>query len=199
MFHLFFHLFFRLLCLTLLNFTCGIVPVMAGTYEIDSAHTAVYFSASHFERTFMRGRFMGIQGRIEFDPVQKTGRLDINIDPDTVDTGLRGLDVVLRSSQYLDTKEFQVVRFQSNSFEFNGAQLQAVHGALTLHGKTLPVVLRATRFSCGEVKFLVLRRMVCGGDFQTKIQRSDFGMRHALPDVGDTVTLDISVEATPVK
>lgn len=189
---------FHFFSLILLNFIGGILPAMAGSYQIDSAHTAVYFSASHFDRTFMRGRFMGIQGVVEFDAAEKTGRLDINIDPDTVDTGLRGLDVVLKSAQFFDTKEFQVVRFQSNRFEFDGAQLQAVHGALTLHGKTLPVVLRATRFSCGEVKFLVLRRMVCGGDFQAKIQRSDFGMRHALPDVGDTVVLDISVEATPM-
>jgi polyisoprenoid-binding protein YceI len=189
----------RFLFLSLLFLIMGTAPVMAASYQIDPSHTAIYFSAAHFERTFMRGRFMGIKGQVEFDAARKSGSLDINIDPDTVDTGLRGLDGILKSSQFLDTKEFQFARFKSSRFEFAGEQLQAVHGDLTLHGVTLPIILKASRFSCGEMKIVVLRRSVCGGDFQTQIQRSAFGMRHALPDVGDTVTLEISVEAFPME
>ncbi len=173
-------------------------PVYAATYQIDSAHTAVYFAASHFDRTWLRGRFMGIKGQVEFDAAQKSGSLDLTLDPDTLDTGLRGLDSVLKSSQYFDTKEFPQVRFVSTKFEFEGERLQAVLGNLTLRGVTRPVRLQAKRFSCGEVKFLVLRRKVCGGDFHAEISRSSFDMRHALPDVGDLVVLDIAVEASPV-
>lgn len=170
----------------------------AAPYQIDSAHTAVHFAASHFDRTWLRGRFMGIKGQVEFDAAQKSGSLDLTLDPDTLDTGLRGLDSVLKSSQYFDTKEFPQVRFVSTKFEFDGERLQAVLGNLTLHGVTRPIRLQAKRFSCGEVKFLVLRRMVCGGDFHAEILRSSFDMRHALPDVGDLVLLDIAVEASPV-
>lgn len=169
----------------------------AAPYQIDTAHTAVHFAASHFDRTWLRGRLMGIKGQVEFDAAQKSGSLDLTLDPDTLDTGLRGLDSVLKSSQYFDTKEFPQVRFVSTKFEFEGERLQAVLGNLTLHGVTQPVRLQAKRFSCGEVKFLVLRRMVCGGDFHAEIKRSSFDMRHALPDVGDLVLLDIAVEASP--
>lgn len=172
-------------------------PLLAAPYQIDSAHTAVHFAASHFDRTWLRGRFMGIKGQVEFDAAQKSGSLDVSIDPDTLDTGLRGLDTVLKSSQYFDTKEFPQARFISTRFEFDGERLLAVQGDLTLHGVTLPVRLQAQRFSCGEVKFLVLKRHVCGGDFHAEIRRSAFGMRHALPDVGDLVLLDIAVEASP--
>jgi polyisoprenoid-binding protein YceI len=42
-------------------------------------------------------------------------------------------------------------------------------------------------------------RDVCGGDFHASLPRSAFGMTRFLPDVGDTVTLHISVEATPAQ
>ena len=171
----------------------------SASYQLDNLHTAVHFAVSHFEISTMRGRFALIKGELEFDPVQATGSLDLTIDPDTVDTGLRGLDAVLKSDQFFDTKEFPQIRFVSNRFEFDGTRLIAVHGQLTLHGVTKPVVLQAQRFVCKEVKIIVLRRNVCGGDFQTKIKRSQFDMRRHLPDVGDEVTLDIAVEATPVK
>ncbi len=174
------------------------LPVQAATYQIDSAHTAVHFAASHFDRTWLRGRIMGIKGQVEFDAAQKSGSLDLIIDPDTLDTGLRGLDSVLKSAQYFDTREFPQVRFISTKFEFEGERLLAVQGNLTLRGVTQPVRLLARRFSCGEVKFLVLRRMVCGGDFYAEIRRSSFDMKHALPDVGDLVMLDIAVEASPL-
>jgi polyisoprenoid-binding protein YceI len=176
---------------------CHVGAAQAALLEIDSAHTSVHFAASHFDRTWLRGRFMGIKGTVEFDAAQKSGSLDLTIDPDTLDTGLRGLDTILKSAQYFDTKEYTQARFVSSRFEFEGERLLAVQGDLTLHGVTLPVRLQAQRFSCGEVRFLVLRRQVCGGDFHAEIKRSSFGMRHALPDVGDLVLLDIAVEASP--
>lgn len=168
-----------------------------GRYEIDSSHTGVYFAATHFERTLVRGRFLGIKGQLDFDAANRSGSIDLEIDPDRVDTGLRGLDAVLRSSQFFDTKEYPQVRFQSTRFEFLGEQLQLVHGMLTLHGVTLPVQLKAERFSCGDVKIVFIRRYVCGGEFRAQISRSSFGMKQFIPDVGDTVWLEIAIEASP--
>jgi polyisoprenoid-binding protein YceI len=170
----------------------------AAAFEIDSSHTGVYFAASHFERTLVRGRFLGIKGKIEFDAASHSGSFDLDLDPERIDTGLRGLDAVLRSAQFFDTKEYPLVRFQSTRFEFDGEQLRTVHGMLSMHGVTLPLQLKTERFSCGEVKIVLLRRFVCGGEFRAQISRSSFGMRQFLPDVGDTVWLDIAVEASPV-
>lgn len=174
-------------------------PLRITRYQLDSTHTSVAFAASHFGMSSMRGRFSGIKGQLEFDPVQGSGSLDLVIDPDSVDTGLRGLDAVLKSPQFFDTKEFPQARFQSTRFEFDGERLLAVHGTLNLHGVSQPLVLQAQRFRCAEVKIIVIRRFVCGGDFSAKILRSSFGMRQHLPDVGDEVQLDIAVEASPVK
>jgi polyisoprenoid-binding protein YceI len=35
---------------------------------------------------------------------------------------------------------------------------------------------------------------VCGGDFETTIKRSDFGMTYGLPVIPDNIKLEIQVE-----
>ena len=46
------------------------------------------------------------------------------------------------------------------------------------------------------VNQLVARlKMQCGADLQATIKRSDFGVKYALPALGDDVTLRIPVEA----
>jgi YceI-like domain len=53
----------------------------------------------------------------------------------------------------------------------------AVAGTLTLMGKAQPVTLSATRFNCYENP--QIKREACGGDFETTIQRSKFGLGFA--------------------
>jgi polyisoprenoid-binding protein YceI len=170
----------------------------AGSYAIDESHTSVHFSVAHFERSAVRGRWLKVTGKIDYDVATKTGAVDLTIAADTVDSGLKVLDGVLTSAQFLNAEQYPAIRFQSSAFEFEGERLKAVNGALTLHGVTRPVQLMAERFQCGEIKLLALRRQVCGGEFRATIRRSDFGMTRYLPEVGDEVRLDIEVEASPV-
>ncbi|NBT11919.1 MAG: polyisoprenoid-binding protein, partial [Betaproteobacteria bacterium] len=52
---------------------------------------------------------------------------------------------------------------------------------------------KAVRFNCFEHPRL--KREVCGGDFETTIQRSQWGMGYAIPAIPDAVRLVIQVEA----
>lgn len=174
-------------------------PALAApvAYTVDPTHTAVYFSAGHFDRTTVRGRFNKIDGRIVYDPASGAGSIDFTVDTDSVDTGNRSLDGVLRSAQFLDAQNFPVARLQANRFVVENGKLVAVEGQLSLHGATRPLRLEADRFSCGEIVLFGVRRNVCGGDFHATLPRSAFEITRFLPDVGDTVTLQISVEASP--
>jgi len=172
--------------------------VQAAPFVLDESHTSVHFAVAHFERSTVRGRWTKIKGGLDYDAVTRVGAVDISIDPDTVDTGLRVLDSVLRSAQFLHTEQFPVIRFLSTGFEFDNENLKAISGHLTLHGVSLPVRLLADRFNCGEVRLMALRRYVCGGDFHVTIKRSEFGMNRMLPEVGDTVRIDIAIEASPI-
>ena len=172
-------------------------PAFAASFAPDLAHTSVYFGASHFDRSTMRGRFDKIDGAINFDESTSQGGFDFTVDADSINTRLRVLDGVLKSEQFLDAAKFPVIRLRSDRFVVEGGKLVAIEGKLTLHGVTQPVRLEVRRFSCGEEKMPRSTRHVCGGDFHLAIARSAFGMTRFLPDVGDRVDIDISVEATP--
>ncbi|SOZ13795.1 conserved hypothetical protein; putative base-induced periplasmic YceI-like protein [Cupriavidus taiwanensis] len=166
-------------------------------YTLDPAHTTVYFSASHFERSSVRGRFGKIDGRLVYDADSGAGAIDVTVDLGSVDTGNRTLDGVLRSAQFFDIAEHPVARLRADRFLSEAGHLTAVEGELTLHGVTRPVRLLAERFRCGEVTLFGVRRHVCGGDFRADVPRSAFGMTRFLPEVGDIVTLQVAVEASP--
>ncbi|PZX29554.1 conserved hypothetical protein; putative base-induced periplasmic YceI-like protein [Cupriavidus phytorum] len=166
-------------------------------YALDPTHTTVYFSASHFERSSVRGRFGKIDGRLVYDADSGAGALDVTVDLGSVDTGNRTLDGVLRSAQFFDIAEHPVARLRADRFLSEAGRITAVEGELTLRGVTRPVRLLAERFRCGEVTLFGVRRQVCGGDFRAEVPRSAFGMTRFLPEVGDIVTLQVAVEASP--
>lgn len=175
----------------------GITHAAPVSYTVDPVHTTVYFSATHFDRSSVRGRFGKVDGRVIYDEETGAGALDFAVDASSVDTGNRTLDGVLRSAQFLHAAEFPVVRLRANRFIVEDGRLVAVDGDLTLLDVTRPLRLQAERFRCGDATFMGITRHVCGGDFRATFVRSEFGMRRFLPEVGDTVTLLISVEASP--
>ncbi|MCK4124228.1 polyisoprenoid-binding protein [Ralstonia pseudosolanacearum] len=170
---------------------------LAAPFTPDLAHTAVYFGASHFERTTLRGRFDKIDGAIDFNEADNQGGFDFTIDAASINTRLSELDGVLKSEQFLDAAQFPIIRLRSDRFVVEGGKLVAVEARLTLHGVTQPVRLDVRRFNCGDIKLIAATLHVCGGDFHLAIRRSAFGMTRFLPEVGDRVDLEISVEASP--
>jgi polyisoprenoid-binding protein YceI len=185
---------FRLLGLSGLMLLAG--AGTAAEYKLDPAHTAVYFAVPHYDISLVRGRIRGIKGTVEFDPAAKRGAIDVLVDADSLDTGNSTLDQVLRSDQYLDNAKWGEVRYASSRFVFDGDRLTAIEGTLVLHGVARPLRLATERFTCKDVHLGLATRHVCGGEFTATLRRSDFGMTHFLPDVGDAVMLTIGVEAT---
>jgi polyisoprenoid-binding protein YceI len=170
---------------------------IAAEWAVDADHVSVNFAVSHFDISYVHGRFGKIAATVHFDPEAKTGQVVVTVDADSVDTGNRVLDGVLRSSQFLDAGPNPEIRFLGERFVYAGDQLAAVDGTLLLHGVQRPLRLTVERFVCKDVAAGIVSRHVCGGELRTSFMRSDFGMTRFLPDVGDEVRLDIGVEATP--
>lgn len=166
----------------------------AATYAIDPTHTFVTFEATHFGTSTNRGRFDKKEGTVQFDRAAKTGRIDITIDTSSINTGVAPFDKHLRSKDFFNTDEHPSARFVADQLRFDGDKVSAVNGMLTMLGKTLPVTLTAQRFNCYDNP--MLKREVCGGDFDTTIQRSQWGMNWGLNmGVPDAIRLVIQVEA----
>jgi polyisoprenoid-binding protein YceI len=166
----------------------------AADYAIDPTHTFVTFEIGHFGTTTNRGRFDKKEGTVQFDRAAKTGKVNISIDTTSVNTGTPGFDKHLQSADLFDAAKFPTIKFASDKFVFSGDKVSEIVGNLTLLGKTQPVTLKANQFNCYENP--MIKREVCGGDFETTIDRTAFGMAYGV-DWGfpKNVRLVVQVEA----
>lgn len=166
----------------------------AATYAIDPNHTAVIFEVDHFGATTNRGRFPGKEGKVEFDRAAKTGKADIVVDVAALNTGVAPFNKHLMSADFFNSEQNPTARFVADKFSFNGDKVSEVAGQLTLLGKTHPVTLKATKFNCYQSP--ILKREVCGGDFETTIKRSLWGVNYGLNfGFQDDIKLIVQIEA----
>lgn len=164
-----------------------------GTYKIEPTHTFVTWEAKHFGVSTSRGRFDKKDGTIEIDAVAKKGTAEITIDMKSMNTGVAPFDKHLTSKDFFNADEFPTATFKVNSFKFDGDRVTEATGTLTMLGKTNPVTLKSTSFGCYMSP--MIKRQVCGGDFETTIQRSQWSMNYGIPAIPDSVRLLIQVEA----
>lgn len=166
----------------------------SATYAIDPTHTFASYEIGHFGTSTNRGRFDKKEGSVTLDKAAKTGKVEITIDLTAVNTGVEGMNKHLQSKDFFDVAQFPTAKFVGDKFSFNGDKVSEVAGTLTLRGKTLPVTLKATNFNCYMNP--MLKREVCGGDFETTLKRSlwgvDYGLNFGFPD---DVKLIVQVEA----
>jgi polyisoprenoid-binding protein YceI len=172
----------------------GTAQAQSATYAIDPTHTFVTFEVQHFGTSTNRGRFDKKEGTVSFDRAGKTGKVDISIDAASISTGTAPFDKHLQSKDFFNAAEFPKVTFTSDKFNFNGDKVSEVSGMLTLLGKALPVTLKASNFNCYQSP--IVKREVCGGDFETTIDRMQWGMgTYVPPGQPGNVKLVIQVEA----
>jgi polyisoprenoid-binding protein YceI len=172
----------------------GLANAEAATYAIDPMHTYVTFEVNHLGTSTNRGRFDKKEGGVQFDKVSKSGKVELTVDTASIDTGSAVFDKELQSDHFLNSAVFPKAKFVADGFAFDGDKVSTVSGRLTLLGKTNPVALKAMSFNC--YMHPMLKREVCGGDFEVVIQRSqwgmDWGMNFGIPD---NVKLVVQVEA----
>lgn len=161
-------------------------------YTLDPAHSWVQFELSHFGTSTIRGRLGPAEGSVSLDRSAGRGEIGVTIPMASVSTGLAMFDKHLRDGELLSTTEHPTAWFVSRDLRFDADRLTELRGELTLRGVSRGLTLTAIRFAC--YRHPVLQREVCGGDFEGRIRRSDFGIDYGLPFVRDEVTLRVQVE-----
>ncbi len=168
----------------------------AVTYTIEPTHTFATFEIGHFGASTNRGRFDKKSGAVTLDRAAKTGKVEISIDTTSINTGTAAFDKHLQSADLFDAAKFPTMTFVGDKFSFNGDKVSEVAGQLTLLGKTAPVTLKATQFNCYQSP--MLKREVCGGDFEATIDRTTWGMNYGV-DWGFPKNVRIVVQVEAVK
>jgi polyisoprenoid-binding protein YceI len=171
-------------------------------FTIDPIHTSVGFTVRHLMIAKVRGHFTSVSGTIEIPPGTDLPKaIDVNIAGASIDTREPQRDEHLRSPDFLDVATYPTLTLRSTSITGSPNAFK-IHGDLTIHGTTRPVVLDATFEGRATDPWGNLR---AGYEASTTISRKDFGLtwNQALEAggvaVGDEVRIEISVEAIAPK
>ena len=164
------------------------------TYAIDPSHTFATFQISHFGASVNRGRLDKKEGTVQFDRAGKSGKVDVTFDTGSINTGTPAFDKHIKSADMFNAEQHPTMRFVSDKFVFDGDKVSSVEGKLTMLGKTQPLTLKANQFNCYQSP--MLKREVCGGDFEGTLDRTAFGMDYGVQFGFDkNVRIVVQVEA----
>lgn len=174
----------------------GTAQAQSATYALDPTHTFVTFEIGHFGTSTNRGRFDKKEGTVQFDRAGKTGKVDLTIDATSISTGTPPFDKHLQSADLFNAAKFPTIQFSADQFRFNGDKVSEIGGKLTMLGQTHPVTLKANNFNCYQSP--MLKREVCGGDFEATIDRTQWGMDYGV-SFGMPKTVRLIVQAEAIK
>lgn len=173
--------------------TMSVSAIAADSYAIDPSHTYPHFAISHLGFSTMHGRFNSTTGKIVMDRKGTGSSVEVKIEAKSIDTGFQKRDDHLRSADFLNVAEFPEITYKSTKVTFSGESAATVEGNLTMAGVTKPVTLNVGHIKCAVNP--QIKKDVCGFDATAKIKRSDFGIKYALPNIGDDMALTFEVEA----
>ena len=163
-------------------------------YAVDPAHTFATFEFVHFATSTIRGRFDKKEGSVQLDRTNKTGRVEITIDTASISTGVPPFNENLRGKDFFNSAEHPSAKFVGDRFVFDGDKVREIGGTLAMLGITRPVTLKASNFNCYMNP--LVKREVCGGDFEATIQRSQWGITYGIAQgAPDNIRLLVQVEA----
>jgi polyisoprenoid-binding protein YceI len=175
---------------------CPNLVISAELYAIDPAHSELSFQVQHFVSQ-VTGKFTDFSGSVHFNQAQpERSSVEAIIQVQSIDTGIKDRDHHLLSAEFLDAQRFPTITFKSTSVNPTGGRTADVHGNLTMHGATLPVLLHVELLS-DESSSDSLRWTVTAN-----LKRKKFGLNwnpliEASQAVGDDISIRMKI-VTPV-
>ena len=169
------------------------IPIPAGDYRIDQAHTVIGFSIRHNEITLVSGRFKDFTGMIHYDAKDVTrSSVEFKAKVESIDTGVEARDKHLRTADFFEVEKYPEMTFKSTSVVRKGKGY-ILNGDLTLKGVTKQISLPFT--ITGAIKDARGNTRM-GIAAQTTIDRRDYGITwgQALPGGGFNVAHDVMID-----
>lgn len=173
----------------------------ADTYKIDPEHTEVRFSWNHLGMSRQSGRFIDVEGNVEFDPAKpESSRVDVVMKVASIRTGIGALDDALISTkEYFDVATYPVITFNSTNVKMTGEKSALVSGNLMINGIVKGVILDVVWNFTGDhplanINPTYLGKYSSGFSATTQIRRSDFGITRTIPYVSDEIMITIETE-----
>lgn len=152
------------------------VSATAADYAIDvkGAHAAVNFKFKHLGYSVLAGTFKEFDGSFTWDKSDPSAsKINVLIQTASLDSNHAERDKHIRDPRFLNVKEYPTAKFVSTKVVDKGNGKLDIHGDLTLHGTTKPIVLDATTIGEGSDPWGGYR---AGFEAYVTLNTKDFGM-----------------------
>ncbi len=173
------------------------LPLAAGTWNADVAHSTVGFVARHLGLSKVRGSFHTFTASVDVGDDLATTTVRAEIDLSSVSTGNADRDAHLTSSDFFNAETNPKMTFVSTSISGEGENYTLV-GDLTLNGVTKPVELDVEFF--GTEIAPTDQSLHAGFNATGALSRKEFGIEWnvALGGgnvlVSDKINLDLDIQ-----
>ncbi len=176
------------------------LSIPSGTYLLDPTHTSVHFKVSHLGLSNYTARFTEFRGQLQLDAENpENSTLEVIVYPMSLRTDYPNAHVtdfdkeLQEDANWMDAKTHPEITFKSTKMTQTSPTSGQVEGDLTFRGITHPVTLDVTLNGALE-KHPFVDAAALGISATTAIMRSDYGMSHLVPGVGDDVQIIIESE-----
>jgi len=178
---------------TVLSIFPMVGQVEAKTFDIDIVHSSIAFFIDHLGFSQVIGVAGDFGGTFEFDAAKpEASELDVKVKVAGISTNNTQRDSDIQGADWFNATEFPDITFVGTEFRQTGEKTGSIHGDLTIAGVTQPTTLDVVFNKEGENPWD--KSHVVGFSAQTRVKRSDFGMKSALGMIGDEVQLYIEIE-----
>jgi polyisoprenoid-binding protein YceI len=177
----------------------GLAVLIAGSahaadYLIDTkgAHAFIQFHIKHLGYSWLVGRFNTFEGSFSYDEANpEAASVSVTIDTASIDSNHAERDRHLRDEDFLDVDRYPQATFVSTAYRDLGEDKGELHGDLTLHGVTRPLVIDVTHIGAGPDPWGGYRR---GFEGRTSFKLADFGIQRDLGPASQVVHLWLGIE-----
>ncbi|MCB9007037.1 MAG: polyisoprenoid-binding protein [Ardenticatenaceae bacterium] len=168
------------------------------SWQIDSSHSHIYFTARHMMISKVRGAFESFSGTVNFDEENPTNTtVNIDVDLSSINTRDEQRDGHLKSPDFFDVENYPTMKFVSTKVEQVDENNGRLIGNLTIKDITKEVVL--------DVEYAGVAKSPWGTESagfsaSGSINRKEWGLNwnQALETggvlVGDKINIEIELE-----
>ena len=163
--------------------TVSDLPLAAGTWPLDAAHSGVQFKVRHIGLSNVRGRFNRFDATLSVGETLADTRIEATIEMSSVDTNQPDRDAHLLGTDFFAADRHPRMTFRSTGIRAAATTADAggyaLDGELTLNGVTRPVTL--------DVEFYGVQLHPADGSTHagfsatTTVDRDDFGVDFNVP------------------
>jgi polyisoprenoid-binding protein YceI len=172
------------------------LPLVAGHWAVELAHSSIGFTVRHLGVSKVRGRFNAFDVDVVIGETLDETSINANIDVASIDTGNADRDAHVLSADILDVTLRPTLEFRSTRVTDAGDHY-AVDGDLTIGEITRPVTLAV---ELGGVETFPGGPRHAGFEATAQIKRKEFDIDVALPPgvssvaLGDVIKIEIDLQ-----